>query len=123
MVLIKINYVQGEVFGVVINEEIEKIRDIIINTIPLEKLYLFGSYAYGTPNDDSDYDFYAVIPNDSMRPVEAIPQIYKAMRGMERKPTDILAGTVEVFERRSKLLTMERTIAERGVVLYDKQKQ
>ena len=30
----------------IINEEIEKIRDIIINTIPLEKLYLFGSYAY-----------------------------------------------------------------------------
>jgi len=33
-------------FGMIINEEIEKIRDIIINTIPLEKLYLFGSYAY-----------------------------------------------------------------------------
>jgi len=104
-----------------ITEEIKKIRDIIINTIPLEKLYLFGSYAYGTPNEDSDYDFYAVIPNDSMRPTEAIPNIYKAMRGMERKPIDVLAGTAEVFERRSKLLTMEREIYEKGVILYDKQ--
>ena len=107
----------------IIPEEIKKIRDTIIDTIPLEKLYLFGSYAYGTPNEDSDYDFYAVIPNGSMRPAEAIPRIYKAMRGIKRKPMDILAGTTETFERRSKLLTMEKTIAEKGVLLYDRQQQ
>jgi len=31
-----------------------------------------------------------------------------------------LAGTMETFERRSKQLTLERTIAEEGVVLYAK---
>jgi predicted nucleotidyltransferase len=105
----------------VITEEIEKIRDIIIKTIPLEKLYLFGSYAYGTPTEDSDYDFYAVIPDNSMRPTEAIFQIYKATGSIDRKAMDFLAGTTEVFDRRSKQLTMERTIAEKGVVLYDAQ--
>ena len=107
----------------VITDEITKIKDIIVNTIPLEKLYLFGSYAYGTPNEDSDYDFYAVIPNGSMRPLEAIQEIYGAMWEIKRKPMDVLAGTVEIFERRSKLLTMEKTIAEKGVLLYDKQQQ
>ena len=106
-----------------INDEIIKIRDIIVNTIPLEKLYLFGSYAYGTPNEDSDYDFYAVIPDGSMRPLEAIEKIYLSMYGVRRKSMDVLAGTVEIFERRSKLLTLERTIAEKGVVLYDRQQQ
>ena len=105
----------------VITSEIEKIRDIIVNTVPLEKLYLFGSYAYGTPNEDSDYDFYAVIPNDTMRPLTAIKQIHGAMWGVTKKPMDVLAGTVEIFERRSKLLTMEREIYEKGVVLYDRQ--
>ena len=107
----------------IITKEIERIRDVIINTIPLEKLYLFGSYAYGTPSEDSDYDFYMVVPNGSIRPVEAIQQAYRAMRGMDRKPCDILAGTSEIFDRRSKLLTMENTIFEKGVVLYDKQQQ
>jgi predicted nucleotidyltransferase len=107
------------VFAVIVTDEITKIKDIIVNTIPLEKLYLFGSYAYGTPNEDSDYDFYAVIPNGSMRPLEAIQKIYGATGRMERKPMDVLAGTVEIFERRSKLLTMEKTIAEKGVLLYD----
>jgi len=101
-----------------INEEIEKIKNIIINTIPLEKLYLFGSYAYGTPNDDSDYDFYAVIPSGSMRPIEAIQKVYGAMWGITKKPLDVLAGTAEIFDRRSKLLTMEKNIYEKGVLLY-----
>ena len=102
-----------------ITSEIEKIKDIIVNTIPLEKLYLFGSFAYGEPNADSDYDFYMVIPNNSIRPLEAIQKVYGAMWGVKRKPMDILAGTAEIFERRSKQLTMERTIYERGIRLYD----
>ena len=105
----------------IMTDEIEKIKEIIVGAIPLERLYLFGSYAYGTPNEDSDYDFYAVIPNDTMRPIEAIQRAYKAMRGIDRKPCDILAGTREIFERRSKQLTIERKILNDGVVLYDKQ--
>jgi hypothetical protein len=42
------------------------------------------------------------------------------MRGLKRKPMDVLAGTAETFERRKKQLTLERTIAEHGVVLYKK---
>ena len=104
----------------VMTDEITKIKDTIVKTVPTEKIYLFGSYAYGTPNDDSDYDFYVVIPDGGMRPLDAVGDIYMAMRGMKRKPADILAGTTEIFERRSKQLTLERTIAERGVVLYER---
>ena len=104
----------------VITDEILKIKDIIINAVPIEKLYLFGSYANGTPNEDSDYDFYMVIPNDGIRPVDAIGNAHLAMRGTKIKPVDILAGTVEIFNRRSAQLTMERNIAREGVVLYER---
>lgn len=104
-----------------INDEILEIKDNIINAVPIEKLYLFGSYAYGTPNDDSDYDFYIVIPNNSIRPLEAMQKARQSMRGMERrKSVDILAGTTEVFERRSKRLTLEKEVLEKGVLLYEK---
>ncbi|GHT88599.1 hypothetical protein FACS1894137_17010 [Spirochaetia bacterium] len=42
-----------------INDEIVSINDIIVKSVDPEKVYLFGSYAYGTPHKDSDYDFYA----------------------------------------------------------------
>ena len=106
----------------VMNDEIIKIRDIIVNAVPAVKIYLFGSYAYGKPDNDSDYDFYIVLPNDSMRPIDAIGNAYMAMRGMKRKPADILAGTEETFERRSKQITLERTISQDGVLLYERGK-
>ena len=104
----------------VITDEIVKIKDTIINAVPVERLYLFGSYANGTPNENSDYDFYMVVPNDGIRPIDAIGNAHLAMRGMKVKPVDILAGTVEIFDRRSKQLTIERKIAMEGVVLYER---
>ncbi|MDR3262387.1 MAG: nucleotidyltransferase domain-containing protein [Tannerella sp.] len=47
-----------------VQEQIDKIKDIIVQTIPVEQVYLFGSYAYGTPRDDSDLDFYVVMKDD-----------------------------------------------------------
>ena len=103
------------------NAEILAIKDKIINAVPIEKLYLFGSYANGTQDDDSDYDFYMVIPDDNMRPLDAINQAYLAMRGLKRKPADILAGTAELFSRRSEGITLERKIAREGIVLYERE--
>ena len=103
-----------------INDEIRTIKDKIISAVPVEKLYLFGSYANGTQNEHSDYDFYVVIPDGGLRPVEAVQSIFRSFRGMKRKPMDILAGTVETFERRSKQITLERIIANEGVLLYEK---
>jgi len=104
----------------VMSDDIIKIKDAIIRSVPAEKIYLFGSYANGTQNEESDYDIYVVIQDGSIRPIEAIQNIYRSMRGTKRKPMDVLAGTSEAFERRSKQLTLERTIAEEGVVLYAK---
>ena len=104
----------------VMTDEIMMIQDKIISTVPVEKLYLFGSYANGKSNEHSDYDFYVVVPNDGLRPVEVVQSIFRSFRGMKRKPMDILAGTVDTFERRSKQITLERTIANEGVLLYEK---
>ena len=100
--------------------EILAIKDKIINAVPIEKLYLFGSYANGTQNENSDYDFYMVIPNDGMRPLDAINKAYLALRGLKRKPADILAGTMDVFLRRSEGVTLERKIAREGIVVYER---
>ena len=103
-----------------VNEEILRIKDTIVSSVPVEKLYLFGSYANGIPDENSDYDFYIVVPDNDIRPIDAIGNAYLAMRGMKVKPVDILAGTVEIFDRRSKQLTIEGKIAREGLVLYER---
>ena len=109
-----------EEFDRVINDEILKIRDRIVMSVNVEKLYLFGSYANGTPSDNSDYDFYMVIPNNGRRPIDAIGDAHLAMRDLKVKPVDILAGTVDIFSRRSKGVTLERKIAREGLLLYER---
>ena len=103
-----------------ISEEIKLIQDKIISATPVEQIYLFGSHSNGKATEESDYDFYVVLPDDGVRPVEAVQSIYRSMRGITRKPVDILAGTSETFNRRAKQLTLEQTIATKGVLLYEK---
>jgi len=40
-----------------IKQELDEIIKAISNTVPVEEIYLFGSYAYGTPHKDSDMIF------------------------------------------------------------------
>ena len=102
-----------------VNQEIQRIADTIRQAVPVEKIYLFGSYAYGTPHKDSDYDFYLIIPEGSMRPMEAMQQAQWALtRKMRRtKPIDILASTRSEFDEMKKLITLERTIDRKGIAL------
>ena len=102
-----------------INKEIELIKNIILDTVNAEKIYLFGSYAYGEPDEDSDYDFYVVIPDSAGRPLEVTQSIYRALRGIQRKPIDVLVGYSSNFEKRSELPTIERTIRREGVILFE----
>ena len=104
----------------VTNAEINKIKDSILSAVDIEKLYLFGSCANGTANENSDYDFYMVIPNNSIRPIEAMRHARLAIWDLDVKPVDLLAGTAEIFSRRSKDVTLERKIAREGVLLYER---
>jgi len=54
------------------NVLINGIKADILEAVPVSEIYLFGSFATGNANENSDYDFYVVIPDDSgMREIEA----------------------------------------------------
>jgi predicted nucleotidyltransferase len=71
-----------------INDDIIAIKESILNTVGenCEKLILFGSHAYGTPREGSDYDFFVVLRDDSEKPILALQQIY---RSLARKPMPV----------------------------------
>ena len=47
-----------------IKSELDTLKEIIIRTVPVEQIWLFGSYAYGTPHKDSDLYLYVVLKDD-----------------------------------------------------------
>jgi predicted nucleotidyltransferase len=119
----------------IINDEIRAIKDLIVANSDCEQVYLFGSYAYGTPTASSDYDFYIVLDDNAKNPMLVTEDIEVAFGHMRlalwkedwrlgRKktytPVDFLAGYRSRFKERSQAYPFEHTIAEKGVLLYDK---
>ncbi len=49
----------------IIQAEMDTLKEIIINTVPVEQIYLFGSYASGTPHKNSDLDLYVVLSDNA----------------------------------------------------------
>jgi predicted nucleotidyltransferase len=101
-------------------EEIPKIRDMILETLgdDCEKIILFGSYAYGTPREESDIDIYVVLKDGSKNPLLAMEDIGVAfVKHKYYEPVDVLANYKSRYAYRSMGPTLERTIANKGVVL------
>ena len=71
-----------------VKNELSDICRIIDATVDTEKIYLFGSYAYGTPTDDSDYDLCVIIPENSMRPADAVKAIRRALLPLQTMSLD-----------------------------------
>ena len=100
------------------SDELENIKKTILRAIEVDAIYLFGSYAYGTPSVDSDFDIYIVIPDGGIRPIEAMKIIGSAIYKEQKKPIDILVGRASEFHQRKLLPTIERTVARDGVMLH-----
>ena len=102
-----------------IQKDLEIIKQGVLDTVPAEAIYLFGSYAYGTPREDSDLDIYVVIPDSvEMRPLDAIVEITGRIHRQVSRPVDVLANRSSLFNRRKQGPTLQRVIAQKGVQLY-----
>jgi predicted nucleotidyltransferase len=104
----------------VASKDIRAIADTILDAVPAKSIYLFGSYAYGTPGPSSDYDFFIVVPDDGIRPIEAMQKAQRALATSRRtRPIDVLAATQMDFVRRgAHPNSLEYRVAHDGILLH-----
>ena len=100
-------------------KELEPVCRVITETVKAEAIYLFGSRAYGMPTDDSDYDLCVIIPENSMRPADAIKAIRRALFSAQSVPLDVIVYRSNAFHQRAEHASLERKIAREGVLLYE----
>ena len=102
-----------------IRQNLEEIVQIIADTVPVTAIYLFGSYAYGTQNKDSDVDLYVVFKDEmAMRVLDAITAILIAIDPVKNLPMDILGHKQKRFDELKVFATLERKISREGIKLY-----
>lgn len=102
-----------------LQNELEPVCRVITETVKAEAIYLFGSRAYGTPTDDSDYDLCVIIPENSMRPADAVKAIRRALFSAQSVPLDVIVYRSNAFHQRAEHASLERKIAREGVLLYE----
>ena len=100
------------------NIEIMEIVEAIRNAVPVLEIYLFGSYAMGVAKEDSDYDFYVIIPDEGMRDIEATWKIQGAIQ-KRAKGIDMLVGTKSKFDKYKNTISfIESEVFRTGVKLH-----
>ncbi len=105
------------------------IQEIIKKLLPInpEMILLFGSYAYGTPHEDSDIDI-LVVTNDKYMPqnfderLNLELSVSNIIHEIARKvPIDLLVYTKPMFEKFIKLnSSFAQEITTKGKKLYEK---
>ena len=104
---------------IVKNEIIDFLRPI-----DPEKVILFGSYAYGIPDADSDIDLYIVtqetiIPETFEENLQIKKRVYQALDKFRKKyASDIIVHTMPVHEKFIELgSSFSKEIMQKGIIL------
>jgi uncharacterized protein len=105
---------------------LEEIRDRLIPD-GIEKLILFGSYADGTPSEDSDIDLLVVtsdqeIPKSFSDKSKVYLRIAQRVEDIRRRvPVDLIVHTHSMHEKFLELDSMFcREIEKKGRIVYEK---
>ena len=98
--------------------EIEELRDQFVAQLSPLRVYLFGSYADGTNREQSDFDFYIVVKDETKDIAEVTSRAYRSIRRIKRRPVDIIVGTESRFNERKDQPTVENEVFRKGVLLY-----
>ena len=103
-------------------DEIEVIKQKLVDQIKPIGVYLFGSFANGTAHADSDLDFYIIV-DDGEKDLHAIAaSAYKAIRDVKQRPMDILVGTKSGFDERKDQFTVENEVFHKGILIYESER-
>ena len=107
--------------------DIEKIKSEIVEKLKplnLDKIILFGSYAYGTPNQDSDIDLFLVkndLTLDKVKDFElkARKQIRDIIFKYNTNGIDIISAPMQYIENREDYF-YKVDILQKGKVWYER---
>lgn len=97
---------------------IEEVTKRLIEVYNPVAIYLFGSYAWGTPTEESDLDLLIVVDESDEKSYKRPVAGYRALRGL-RLSKDLIVKTQKEFENSaSNVTTLLYKIKEDGELIY-----
>ncbi len=103
------------------NEMLDKAVRRIVESYQPEKIILFGSYAYGQPQPDSDFDL-LIIKESNDRPIDRRIHVRMLLQPLKVRPvvSPIVLTPTELERRLSMGDQFAQEIVARGRTLYER---
>ena len=102
----------------VAREELDRYVSLISKMDGVVRIYLYGSYAYGTPTENSDIDLMVIVKDG----VDSLKVMQGVSRGlMNRRVTlDVLVDNVSDFAELSEpdRVTLQREMKNKGMLVF-----
>lgn len=99
-------------------KQLNSIKESVLKFVPAKSIYLFGSYAYGNPTEESDIDIYIVVPDDINNFSELYTKIIVDLSNKKIFFIDLLLSKESVFNLRKERNMFEKTIYQKGKIIY-----
>ncbi len=97
---------------------LDRITQSLVSSLKPEQIILFGSYAYGEPNEDSDVDLLVIVSQSDEPRYRRARQAYKALRGVGIA-TDVIVMTREEVKRKINVRSsLIHRVVHDGRILY-----
>ncbi len=99
-------------------KDIKLLVDAIVKLFKVRRIILFGSYAYGNFDKNSDIDL-CIITNENKRKLNIIREIRSSLNSIINTSLDLVVYNEDEFNERASLKsTMEYKIQNEGINLY-----
>ena len=100
---------------------LQEITHRLVDEFRPEQIILFGSRAWGKPDEDSDLDLLVIVSQSDLPPTQRAMRAHWRLQGLN-VPKDILVRTRAEVERfRDVQASLEHQIFAKGIVLYERQ--
>ena len=97
---------------------LEEITRRLVDELRPVQIILFGSQAWGVPDEGSDVDLLVIVDDGECRPGELAIRARRALRGMNISKDVLVKTRAEVERARKVYASLEAEVLERGKVLY-----
>ena len=74
----------------------------IVEALNPDKIFLFGSHAWGVPTSDSDIDLFVIVRDSNQPSYRRSREAYRSLRGL-REPIEVFCGQSQKSRKKSLL--------------------
>lgn len=101
-------------------EKIDAVKSKLVQTYNPLEIYLFGSYAWGTPTEDSDLDLLIVVETYHLTRRKMLREGHLTLIGMDISKDLLLYSKEEFEELLTDKMTLCYQIKHEGQLIYAK---